>query len=177
MKKKSPTLTIKLKEMPNNCTECPIYQMNYYEDNESMFGDGIHHYCPYGGSSYGCAVERPKDCPLDTVITLLSREQQLDSDLAKTTFKYKVKDDLFREWFDDKDISFKEAVEIINNPKSYYDLLDVAEVCGYKPGWAYYEAKKLKLVNDWNVAREFEDEDDVWDGELKSEYYASLNGG
>ena len=104
MKKKSPTITIKLKELPNNCTECPIYQMNYYEDDESLFGDGIHHYCPYGGSSYGCAVERPKDCPLGTVITLLSRDQQVDSDLEKTTFKYKVKEDLFKEWFDDNDI-------------------------------------------------------------------------
>ena len=57
-----PHVVLSLSRMPNNCFECPI-QVEYEED-EPMWGDGIGHYCPYGGETWGSAVERPKGCPL-----------------------------------------------------------------------------------------------------------------
>lgn len=57
-----PHVVLSLSRMPNNCFECPI-QVEYEED-EPTWGDGIGHYCPYGGETWGSAVERPKGCPL-----------------------------------------------------------------------------------------------------------------
>ena len=57
-----PHLTITLSRMPKTCYECPL-QAEYYDD-EAYFGDGIMHYCPYGGDSYGCAKKRPSNCPI-----------------------------------------------------------------------------------------------------------------
>ena len=57
-----PHLTITLSRMPENCFECPLQAS--YEEDEPMWGDGVVYYCPFGGENYGCAVERPKGCPL-----------------------------------------------------------------------------------------------------------------
>lgn len=57
-----PHVTLSLSRMPENCFECPL-QVEYEED-EPMWGNGIGHYCPYGGETWGSAVERPEGCPL-----------------------------------------------------------------------------------------------------------------
>ena len=57
-------IKIVLREIPKHCGECSFYEDTYYEDDEAWFGDGIRHYCPFGGSHFGCLVERPADCPI-----------------------------------------------------------------------------------------------------------------
>lgn len=57
-------IKIVLREMPKHCGECPLYEDSVYVDDEPFFGDGVHHYCPFGASHFGCLVERPADCPL-----------------------------------------------------------------------------------------------------------------
>lgn len=52
--------------IPKHCGECPLYKETYYEDDEPMWGDGIIHYCPFGGDTFGCLVERPANCPIVT---------------------------------------------------------------------------------------------------------------
>lgn len=54
-------MTISLKRLPEDCTECPFFA-DYYED-ESFFGDGHYNECIFGGDSCGCVVERPQNCP------------------------------------------------------------------------------------------------------------------
>ena len=57
-------IKIILREIPKHCGECPFYEDTYYEDDEAWFGDGIRHYCPFGGGTWGCLVERPANCPI-----------------------------------------------------------------------------------------------------------------
>ena len=57
-------IKIILREIPKHCGECPFYEDTYYEDEEAFFGDGIRHYCPFGGDYFGCLVERPENCPI-----------------------------------------------------------------------------------------------------------------
>lgn len=57
-------IKIILREIPKHCGECPFYEENYYTDDEAWFGNGVHHYCPFGGNLFGCLVERPMNCPI-----------------------------------------------------------------------------------------------------------------
>lgn len=57
-------IKIILREIPKHCGECPFYEDTVYIDDEPFFGDGVHHYCPFGASHFGCLVERPADCPI-----------------------------------------------------------------------------------------------------------------
>ena len=134
MKKEKYKIILEFEALPKNCSECPLYESNFYEEDETWFGDGITHYCPYGGSTWGCVVERPENCPIGKTIALRTEEQQLNQVLSKTQFKYKVKPDLFKNWIKENDLALGDAIERVNNPQSYYDLLDVAEVCDYNPG-------------------------------------------
>lgn len=170
------TITLKFKKLPNNCTECPLYQSNSYEDDEPMFGDGIHNYCPYGGSTYGCVVERPKDCPIGKTIILMNEEERIEDQFNHTKFNYKVKLDLLKDYLDINNTTFNQVVKLVNNPVCYKDLQHIAFLCGYKPGWAYYEAKKLNLYSE-AVYDDLSEESDIWMSELTSDYYAGLNGG
>jgi hypothetical protein len=58
------TITIRFNKIPSNCEDCPLYQWNEYYDEDAFFGDGISHSCPFGTSVFGCAVKRPKNCPI-----------------------------------------------------------------------------------------------------------------
>ncbi len=60
-------LNIGLTRIPKNCTECPFYINNTEYDEDSSFGDGYTHSCPFGCGIWGCAIERPTDCPIQEV--------------------------------------------------------------------------------------------------------------
>ena len=60
-------ITIRFNKLPEACPDCPLYQMNESYDEDAFFGDGISHSCPFGASIWGCAVKRPKDCPIKKV--------------------------------------------------------------------------------------------------------------
>lgn len=53
-----------LNYFPKNCGECTFYLNSQYYDEDSFFGDGEVHFCPFGGDNYGCMIERQKNCPL-----------------------------------------------------------------------------------------------------------------
>lgn len=60
-------ITIRFNKLPEACPDCPLYQMNESYDEDAFFGDGISHSCPFGANHWGCAVKRPKDCPIKKV--------------------------------------------------------------------------------------------------------------
>lgn len=60
-------ITIRFNKLPETCPDCPLYQMNEFYDEYAGFGDGISHSCPFGASLWGCAIKRPKDCPIKKV--------------------------------------------------------------------------------------------------------------
>jgi hypothetical protein len=57
-------ITIRFNKIPSNCEDCPLYQWNESYDEDAFFGDGTYNSCPFGASHYGCAVKRPKNCPI-----------------------------------------------------------------------------------------------------------------
>lgn len=60
-KKNRPHITLSLSAMPKDCSECPLYKMTEYQDEDFIW---IHHYCPFGGNNWGCLMERPENCPI-----------------------------------------------------------------------------------------------------------------
>ena len=60
-------LNIGLTRIPKNCTECPFYINNAEYDEDASFGNGYTYSCPFGCGIWGCAVERPADCPIREV--------------------------------------------------------------------------------------------------------------
>lgn len=55
-------IIINFHRIPENCNECPL-QFSYY-DEEAFWGSGEQKYCIFGGSIWGSAVKRPKNCPI-----------------------------------------------------------------------------------------------------------------
>ena len=53
-------------EIPKTCGDCQLFKNTYTYDEDAFWGDGISHYCPYGGAIFGCLKERPKNCPIIT---------------------------------------------------------------------------------------------------------------
>ena len=58
------SITLGVSRMPQHCGECPFYEGTAYYDEDTFFGDGIVRYCPFGGDTFGCLVQRPANCPL-----------------------------------------------------------------------------------------------------------------
>lgn len=59
-------ILISFDEIPKNCSECQLYLESGEYNEEACFGDNIIHSCPFGGSAWGCLLNRPKDCPIIT---------------------------------------------------------------------------------------------------------------
>lgn len=53
-------------KIPKHCGECQLYQENSFYDEDSGWGSGIRHSCPFGGDVWGCLIERPQNCPIIT---------------------------------------------------------------------------------------------------------------
>lgn len=58
-------IIINFNHLPRNCYECPLQASHY--DESYCFGDNTIYYCPFGGSNWGSAVERPEGCPIKKV--------------------------------------------------------------------------------------------------------------
>ena len=55
-------------DMPNNCKECTFFQ-EFMEDDG--FGLTKSFKCYFGCSHIGCFIERPNDCPLQSLSVFL----------------------------------------------------------------------------------------------------------
>lgn len=142
------TITLKFNKVPKHCGECPLYINNAYEEDKSWFGDGITHSCPFGGDTFGCLVERPKNCPIGSIIEVNEKDKSVNSpyNIDIKLFEKSVKDsNLLSTFFEEADLTHNEYVDKVNFPQTFEDLKFIAFLCHYKTGWAYYEAKKLNI--------------------------------
>lgn len=76
------SIVIKFDKVPNSCNECLFYKNTFYVDEEPFFGDGIHHYCPFGASAWGCLIERPENCPIGQELYIYNFDKQGNFDFS-----------------------------------------------------------------------------------------------